>query len=275
MNSSSSRRVEPGAVLFDQVHKSYSGVRGRFSVFEGLSLTIQQGEFVSLVGSSGCGKTTLLNMVAGFVQPDAGQVLFNGQAIHGPGRERGIVFQQYAIFPWLTVRENIAFPLSLAAAKGRTPAEIAALVDHYLGLVGLERFADALPKTLSGGMKQRVAIARAYAADPQILLMDEPFAALDAQSRERMQELLLQITRAEGRTVVFVTHSIEEALYLSDRVVVLSGRPSRIAQIVEVPLGRERDKTARFSPSLVALRREIEEIIDSSIDQKELALNDV
>ena len=275
MNSSSSRRVEPGAVLFDQVHKSYSGVRGKFSVFEGLSLTIKQGEFVSLVGSSGCGKTSLLNMVAGFVQPDAGQVLFNGQAIHGPGRERGIVFQQYAIFPWLTVRENIAFPLSLAAAKGRTPAEIAALVDHYLGLVGLERFADALPKTLSGGMKQRVAIARAYAADPQILLMDEPFAALDAQSRERMQELLLQITRAEGRTVVFVTHSIEEALYLSDRVVVLSGRPSRIAQIVEVPLGRERDKTARFSPSLVNLRREIEEIIDSSIDQKELALNDV
>ena len=275
MNSNFDRSIEPGAVHFDQVHKAYSGARGRFSVFEGLSLIIKQGEFVSLVGSSGCGKTTLLNMVAGFVQPDAGQVFFNGQAIHGPGRERGIVFQQYAIFPWLTVRENIAFPLSLAAAKGRTQAEIASLVDHYLGLVGLERFADALPKTLSGGMKQRVAIARAYAADPQILLMDEPFAALDAQSRERMQERLLQITRAEGRTVVFVTHSIEEALYLSDRVVVLSGRPSRIAEIVEVPLGRERDRTARFSPSLVDLRREIEEIIDGSIDQKELALDDV
>ena len=275
MNSNFDRSIEPGAVHFDQVHKAYSGARGRFSVFEGLSLIIKQGEFVSLVGSSGCGKTTLLNMVAGFVQPDAGQVFFNGHAIHGPDRERGMVFQQYAIFPWLTVRENIAFPLSLAAAKGRTPAEVTSLVDHYLGLVGLERFADALPKTLSGGMKQRVAIARAYAADPQILLMDEPFAALDAQSRERMQERLLQITRAEGRTVVFVTHSIEEALYLSDRVVVLSGRPSRIAEIVEVPLGRERDRTARFSPSLVDLRREIEEIIDGSIDQKELALDDV
>ena len=253
-----------GAVHFDGVHKSYAGRQGSFTVFQGLSLSIRKSEFVSLVGSSGCGKTTLLNMLAGFVQPDAGRVLFNGNVVHGPGRERGMVFQQYAVFPWLTVRQNIAFPLRLAGAARRSPQEIDAIADRYLRLVGLERFGDALPKTLSGGMKQRVAIARAYSADPEILLMDEPFAALDAQSRERMQDLLLEVMRAESRTVVFVTHSIEEALYLSDRVVVLSGRPSRVNKIFEVPLGRDRDKAARFSGEMVQLRRDIEVIIDSS-----------
>ena len=249
---------------FDGISKSYSGKSGDHQVFDGLSLAIRPREFISLVGSSGCGKTTLLNMLAGFVQPDSGEVLFEGARVSGPSRERGIVFQQYAIFPWLTVRQNIEFPMSLAAAPKRTRGEIDGLVERYLAEVGLERFADAYPKTLSGGMKQRLAIARAYAADPRILLMDEPFAALDAQSRERMQDMLLSITRAQRRTVVFVTHSIEEALYLSDRVVVLGGSPSCVREIVEVPLGMNRNRADRLSPEMIRMRRRIEETIDAA-----------
>ena len=250
------------ALTFNLVAKSFPGKNTNVTVFDGLSLKIEPGEFISLVGSSGCGKTTLLNMVAGFVRPDAGSVSINNRAIRGPARERGVVFQQYAVFPWLTVRENVAFPMTLERAPLRSKAEVTDLVNHYLDIVGLTRFADALPKTLSGGMKQRVAIARAYAADPQVLLMDEPFAALDAQTRERMQDLLLNVTRAESRTVLFVTHSIEEALYLSDRVVVLRGRPSQIVEIINVPLGKERDKSTRLSPQVVELRGKIEAIIE-------------
>ena len=255
--------VEPQAT-FDRVSKVYAGKSGEHQVFDGLSLEIRPREFVSLVGASGCGKTTLLNMLAGFVQPDSGKVLFEGKRVTGPSRERGIVFQQYAIFPWLTVRQNIEFPMKLATAPKKTRAEIDGLVERYVAAVGLERFADAYPKTLSGGMKQRVAIARAYAADPRILLMDEPFAALDAQSRERMQDMLLSITRVERRTVVFVTHSIEEALYLSDRVVVLGGRPSGIHKIVEVPLGMNRDRSDRLSAEMIRMRRWIEETIHAA-----------
>ena len=251
-------------VSFRAIRKDYPTGDGVHTVFDGLSLDVRRGEFISLVGSSGCGKTTLLNMLAGFVQPDAGDVLFEGARVTGPSRERGIVFQQYAVFPWLTVRQNIEFPMKLEAAPRRSAQEIDALVSGYIAQVGLERFADAYPKMLSGGMKQRLAIARAYAADPTILLMDEPFAALDAQSRERMQDLLLNITRSAGRTVVFVTHSIEEALYLSDRVVVLGGRPSVVRRLVEVPLGASRNREDRLSAQMLQMRRQIEDTIDDA-----------
>ncbi len=257
-----------GGVTFDRISKSYVTKRETVRVFDQLSLRIEPGEFVSLVGSSGCGKTTLLNMIAGFLHPDSGIVSIDGQTIRAPGRERGVVFQQYAVFPWMTVRQNVAFALTLESSPKRSKAEMDELIAHYLDMVGLSKFADALPKTLSGGMKQRVAIARAYAADPEILLMDEPFAALDAQTRERMQELLLAVTRTEHRTVLFVTHSIEEALYLSDKVVVLRGRPSRVVDIVTVPLGRQRDKSMRLASEIVALRGSVEATIEGLDLQK-------
>lgn len=251
-------------VSFDRISKVFPSGHGEHRVFDEFSLDVRDGEFISFVGSSGCGKTSLLNMLAGFLMPDAGQVLFEGRKVLGPSRERGMVFQQYAIFPWLSVRQNIEFPMTLKAAQPKSANEVRAAVDRYLGEVGLNHFSEAYPKTLSGGMKQRLAIARAYAAEPKILLMDEPFAALDAQSRVKMQDILLKVTRAERRTVVFVTHSIEEALFLSDRVVVLSGRPSRIRRIVEVSLGLDRNRDDRLSTQMLDMRRQIEEIIDET-----------
>jgi NitT/TauT family transport system ATP-binding protein len=201
---------------------------GALTVVENVSYEVRDREFVSIIGPSGCGKTTMMNIVAGFVQPTAGQVLLDGQPVAGPGPERGVIFQEYGVFPWLTVEQNIAFGLNLAA--NRVPAaEQREIVERYLVLMGLADFRRAYPKTLSGGMRQRLAIARAYAVKPQFLLMDEPFGALDAQTRSAMQDLLLQVLAAEGKTVMLITHSVEEAIYLSSKIVVVTARPSRIA----------------------------------------------
>jgi NitT/TauT family transport system ATP-binding protein len=213
------------------------------------NLTVRKGEFICLIGASGCGKSTLLRIVAGFEQPTSGEALMWGKPVTGPAPDRGMVFQDYGLFPWLTVRQNIGFG---PASRGRPKAEVRETVDRFVEMVGLTRFADVWPHQLSGGMKQRVAIARVLANDAEMVLMDEPFGALDAMTRERLQDELLEIWQRTGLTVLFVTHSIEEAIFLSDRVVVMEPGPGRIASEHEVELPRPRDVA---SPEFNAVRR--------------------
>lgn len=212
----------------------------------GLSLDIADGDFVCLLGPSGCGKTTLLNAIAGFIFPSAGRLTVNGHEVRGPGAERGVVFQEYALFPWFTVEENVQYGPRLAGVRGEA---LTALSDHYLGLVGLSGFKRQYPNQLSGGQRQRVAIARALAAKPEILLLDEPFGALDAMTREGLQEELIRIWEADRRTCVFVTHSIGEAVFLAETIVVMQPHPGRIHSVMrnEVPRPRERTSDTYFS----------------------------
>ncbi len=247
-------------IRFDAIGKRYERSQGSLQVLDECSFSVSPGEFVSVIGPSGCGKTTLLNMAAGFVEPDAGTVTVDGMVVDGPHPSRGVVFQQYAVFPWLSVRKNIAFGLGLASNR-RPRREREETVRKFVSLMGLEGFEDAYPKELSGGMRQRVAIARAYATEPKLLLMDEPFAALDAQTREYMQELLHDIQLKEEGTVLFITHGVEEAVFLSHRVVVLSRRPSRVREVVDVDLPVPRTSEARFSPEFVTLRRHLEQLL--------------
>jgi len=213
------------------------------------NLTIAKGEFICLIGASGCGKSTLLRIMAGFDQPSSGQALMWGKPIDGPDPSRGMVFQDYALFPWLTVRENIAFG---PAARGLSRGEVTATVDKFIELVGLAKFTNVYPHQLSGGMKQRVAIARVLANDAELVLMDEPFGALDAMTRERLQDELLEIWERTKLTVVFVTHSIEEAIFLANRVVVMTPGPGRIESDNALDLVRPRDVA---SPEFNAIRR--------------------
>jgi NitT/TauT family transport system ATP-binding protein len=210
--------------------------RHEFVALDGVDLTIGAGEFVTLVGPSGCGKSTILDLVSGLAQPSYGTVSINGHRITGPGHDRSIVFQQYTLLPWRTARGNVE--LALEAKGGFSRAERSRTAMEYLRLVGLEEFANRLPGELSGGMKQRVAIARSLACKPEVLLMDEPFGALDAQTRERLQEELVGIWKRTGTTVLFITHDIEEAVFLGQRVAVMSGRPGRIREIVDIRLDR-------------------------------------
>jgi NitT/TauT family transport system ATP-binding protein len=219
-----------------------------------VSLDVEDNEFVTIVGPSGCGKSTVLNILAGLEEPTSGAALVDGVPVDGPGPERGVIFQQYALFPWLTVRQNVEFGLRTT----RVPkAERRRRVEHYLDLVGLTKFADELPKTLSGGMKQRCAIARAYAVHPEILLMDEPFGAVDALTRVRLQEQLLATWSQERRTVVFITHDVEEAVFLANRVVVMAAGPGRIQEVIEVDLPYPRTEEVRLSPQFTALRNRV------------------
>jgi NitT/TauT family transport system ATP-binding protein len=213
------------------------------------TLSIAKGEFVCLIGASGCGKSTLLRIMAGFEQPSAGEALMWGKPIEGPDPSRGMVFQDYALFPWLSVRDNIGFG---PASRGLAKAEVKTTVDKFIELVGLQAFATAYPHQLSGGMKQRVAIARVLANDAELVLMDEPFGALDAMTRERLQDELLDIWQRTKLTVVFVTHSIEEAIFLADRVVVMTPGPGRIESDDRLDLPRPRDVA---SPEFNAVRR--------------------
>jgi NitT/TauT family transport system ATP-binding protein len=206
-----------------------------------VDLDVRDGEFVCQLGPSGCGKTTLLNAIAGFVEPSAGVIEVDGRRVEAPGPDRGVVFQEYALFPWLTVLDNVAYGLREQGMDRREREEIAR---RYVAQVGLEGFADRRPHELSGGMRQRVALARVLAIRPHILLMDEPFGALDEQTRFLLQEALLRIWERERKTVIFVTHSIEEAVFLSDRVVVMTARPGRVKEIVSVDLPRPRERTS-------------------------------
>ncbi|NPB01334.1 MAG: ABC transporter ATP-binding protein [Methanopyri archaeon] len=225
-------------------------------VLDHVSFDVHEGEFLAVVGPSGCGKTTLLRIIAGLEDYDEGEVLLRGEPIEGPGPDRAMVFQEYAVFPWKTVLENVMFaPLM----RGLDPEEAERIARKYLKVVpGLEGFEDEYPKKLSGGMRQRVAIARALAAEPEILLMDEPFAAVDAQTRNRMQEELLKIWKETEKTILLVTHNVEEAVFLADRVMVLSNRPAKVVDVVDIDLPRPRDRT---DPEFVRIRARILETL--------------
>jgi ABC-type nitrate/sulfonate/bicarbonate transport system ATPase subunit len=242
------------------------GVTKRFAIGDDevealapVDLTIPQGEFVCLIGASGCGKSTLLRIIAGFEEPTTGEASMSGKTITGPGSDRGMVFQDYALFPWMTVRENVSF----GPRQRRLPQdEIRKTTDEFVKMVGLERFADRYPSQLSGGMKQRVAIARVLANNASILLMDEPFGALDALTREQLQHELLLIWSRTGVTTIFVTHSVEEAVLLADRVLVMSAGPGRIDSDFRIELARPRDVS---SPEFNALRRDISRRLTSHL----------
>ncbi|MFD1720338.1 ABC transporter ATP-binding protein [Amnibacterium endophyticum] len=227
---------------------------GDFTALGGVDLAVQDGEFVTLVGPSGCGKSTLMNIVAGLDTPTSGDVLVDGRPVDGPSPERGVIFQQYALFPWLTVRANVEFGLRVA---GVPVAERRSRAQHYIDLVGLTTYADQLPKSLSGGMKQRTAIARAYAVDPQLLLMDEPFGALDALTRVNLQDQLQRTWQEARRTVLFVTHDVEEAVYLATRVVVMAARPGRIQEVIDVDLPFPRSEETRLSPEFAEIKNRV------------------
>ncbi|OSJ09292.1 ATP-binding protein [Bradyrhizobium canariense] len=245
---------------FENVSLSFETPKGRLNVVEDVSYDINDGDFIAVIGPSGCGKTTMMSMLAGFQRPTTGNVLFDGRPVAGPGPERGVIFQEYGVFPWLTVKQNIAFGLTLSANRVAA-GERDAICDHYLGLMGLSDFASSYPKHLSGGMRQRLAIARAYAVKPQFLLMDEPFGALDAQTRSNMQNLLLKVLETEGKTVMLITHSVEEAIYLASRIVVVTARPARIREIIDVPFAYPRDESIQERPEFGELRSYIRQLV--------------
>ena len=247
-----------GHIRVDDVHIEFDHNGGKRAAVQNAQLEIKPGEFVCLLGPSGCGKSTLLNAIAGFVQPTRGSLSIDGLAVTEPGPDRGMVFQQHSLFPWKTVRDNVAFG-PLMAGVGRN--EAMSVARTFLSLVGLAAFENAYPSTLSGGMQQRVGIARALANSPSVLLMDEPFGALDAQTRIMMQENLLQIWREFRNTLVFVTHDIDEAVFLSDRIVVMSASPGRIIADIPVPLPRPREQSLLTSPEFIALKRQCMELI--------------
>ena len=241
-------------VKINQVKKIFNARGNEVVALNGVDLEIKENEFVCVVGPSGCGKSTLLNIIAGLDVPSSGSVLLDDEEIDGPGPERGVVFQQYALFPWLTVEKNIAFGLKL---RGMKKEEIKKETAKYLEIVGLTNFAKSYPKELSGGMRQRVAIARAYAVNPKVLLMDEPFGALDAQTRTQLQSELLQTWEKEQKTCFFITHDVEEAIILAERVVIMSARPGRIKEVVNIDIPYPRTQETKMSPAFLELKNYI------------------
>jgi NitT/TauT family transport system ATP-binding protein len=242
-------------VSFQHVGKFFP-TRGRnVTALEDVSLDVHSGQFVVLVGPSGCGKSTLLDLAGGLARPTSGRILVDGTPVTGPGLDRGIVFQQYALLPWRTAVGNVEFGLE---AKGIGKRERTERTRYFLDLVGLAGFEDRYPHELSGGMKQRVAIARSLAFDPDVLLMDEPFAALDAQTRDSLQDELLRIWERTGKTIVFITHGIDEAVYLGQRVAVMTSRPGRIKKVIDIPIAsRTTTEDLRSDPEFVRYRHEI------------------
>ncbi len=239
--------------------KAFPKKKGEMLAIADFDLNVDEGEFVCILGPSGCGKTTILRIIAGLETQTRGKILLNGKEISGPGSDRGMVFQEFALFPWRTVRRNVEFGLEL---KGVPAEERRARTQKFIDLVGLNGFEDYHPYQLSGGMKQRVGIARALANEPAILLMDEPFGALDAQTRNLMQKELLRIWSETRKTVIFITHSVDEAVFLADRIVVMTARPSSIGEIYEIKWPRPRD---RASPEFAALRKQILAQLESMV----------
>jgi len=241
------------------------GVERRFDktlALQATDLAVDENEFITILGPSGCGKSTLLRIVAGLDRPTAGEVQLDGRRIEGPGADRGMVFQSYTLFPWLTVRDNVCFGLR---ERGLPRVQQIEVAQGFLAQVGLANFADHYPKQLSGGMQQRTALARALANDPRMLLMDEPFGALDHQTRELMQELLLGIWERQRKTVLFVTHDIDEAVFMGSRVVVMSARPGRIKLDRPVPLAHPRHYSVKTTPAFTALKSELTEAVRAEV----------
>ena len=243
----------------DNVKKIYQTRKGEMTALNGVNLDIKENEFICVVGPSGCGKSTLLNIIAGLDTPTSGAVYIDGKKIEGTGTERGVVFQQYALFPWLTVLKNVMFGLKL---QGKSDAEAKEIAMKYIKMVQLEDFVNHYPKELSGGMKQRVAIARALANSPEVLLMDEPFSALDPQTKADMQLLMRQIWQEEKPTVIFVTHDIEEAVFLSSKIYVLTQRPGTVKAEVPVLLPYDRDLSLKDTDEFIGLRRKVNQLIE-------------
>jgi NitT/TauT family transport system ATP-binding protein len=233
------------------------------SVLEGIDLAVRENEFVSIIGPSGCGKSTLLFIAAGLITPTRGDILERGQPIRGPDRNRGMIFQADAVFPWLTVQGNVEFGLR---RQGLARAEREQIAAEYISLVGLSEWRDRFPKELSGGMRKRVDVARVFSNDPSILLLDESFGQLDTQTKERLQIELLQLWERHRKTVVFVTHDVEEAQFLADRVIIMSQRPGRFIRDVTVPFDRPRAPLLKTEPQFQELRREIASLIEASIE---------
>ncbi len=241
-------------IRLDGIDFRFSDSPDAHNVVEDFTLAVDDQEFVSIVGASGCGKSTLLNIIAGFLPPSRGCVWLDGKVIDRPGSDRAMVFQDDAVFPWYTVRQNVGYGLK---ARKMPDAERAAVVDHYLTLVGLTEAQHLFPRQLSGGMRKRVDMARALAIKPEVLLMDEPFAALDVLTKGKLQEEFLNIWNSERMTVIFVTHDLEEAIFLSDRVVVMSNHPGHVRRVVQVPFSRPRDVDLKTSPEFQELRRDL------------------
>lgn len=251
----------PVKLRVEGLSKTFETPKGQIRALHELSFDIHRREFITVIGPSGCGKTTLIRILAGLDFPTSGQVLLKGKKVDGPSAEQGMVFQDYTLFPWLTVKKNIMFGLEVKGV-GRMRAEAEA--SEWLEMVGLSKFAEVYPSQLSGGMKQRVAIARSLANRPEILLLDEPFGALDAQTRSSMQAYLLSIWRNVDVTIFFVTHDLDEAIYLSDRILVLRANPGEIDELIEVPVPRPRDPNQFLSPEFLATKKRLEELIRPS-----------
>ena len=247
----------------NKLDKLFQTGRQTVTALKQISFQTYRREFLCIIGPSGCGKSTLIRILAGLETHSGGEVLLDGRPVNGPGRERGMVFQGYTLFPWLTVRKNVMFGLRM---NGVNRAEAGKQADEWLGLIGLQKFADAYPHQLSGGMKQRVAIIRALVNHPRILLMDEPFSALDAQTRARMQSYLLEIWKKVDITVIFITHDLDEAIFLADRILVLSAHPGEVQELIEVPLDRPRRPEQFDSPEFRAMKARLEALIHPPTD---------
>ena len=260
-------RNRPVKLRVENLSKKFDTPNGEILALNKINFQIFRREFISVIGPSGCGKTTLIRILAGLDFPSSGNVFLEGKKMEGPGAERGMVFQDYTLFPWLSVKKNVMFGLEIKGL-GKLKAEAEAM--EWLDIVGLAKFADAYPEQLSGGMKQRVAIARSLANRPEILFLDEPFGALDAQTRSSMQAYLLKIWQNVDVTVFFVTHDLDEAIYLSDRILVLRANPGEIDELIEVPVHRPRAPGQFLTPEFLATKKHLEEIIRPP----ELAQND-
>jgi NitT/TauT family transport system ATP-binding protein len=256
-------RERPVILNVRGLKKTFGANGSTHVVFENLSLEIHRREFICAVGPSGCGKSTLARIVAGLDEASAGEIILNGQPIAGPGPDRGMVFQGYTLFPWLTVRSNVMFGLLMS---GKAPSTAESEAREWLDMVGLAKFEHAYPHELSGGMKQRVAIARALANNPRILIMDEPFAALDAQTRSQMQSYLLQIWKKVDVTILFITHDLDEAALLADRIVVMGVNPGGIREVIENPVPRPRSSAQFLSPEFLALKTRLEHHIHPPVE---------
>lgn len=255
-------KQRPVVLEVDRLSRRFAGEHGPVTALRDVSFQVHRREFVCVIGPSGCGKSTLIRILAGLDDPSSGRMLVDGRQTQGPSPERGMVFQGYTLFPWLTVKKNVMFGLEMA---GRSAAQAETEARQWISLVGLAKFEDSYPHQLSGGMKQRVAIARALAPNPRVLLMDEPFGALDAQTRAQMQSHLLEIWRNVDVTILFITHDLDEAILLADRILVLKANPGEVQELVEVPVPRPRSLDQQQSPEFQATRRRLDELIHPKI----------